>query len=113
MGAHSLCWFCHVAAHIVIVAYNDQDMQILLHKLHEWSTRWRVLINTEKSKVTGRRKRSGEHFLELTEKYKYLSVIFTEKIDFTLNAENLARGAGRALQSVLLFPNCKHLRNLV
>ena len=96
---------------IVMVAYNEQDMQILLDKLHDWSKRWRVLINTEKSKVmhfrTGRRKRSefqfqiGDNILELTEKYKYLGVTFTEKHDFTLNAENLARGGGRVLGSVI------------
>ena len=95
---------------IVMVAYNERDMQLLLDKLHGWCKRWRVLINTEKSKVMhfrrGRRKRSefqfrvGDNILELTERYKYLGVIFTEKNDFTLNTENLARGAGRALGSV-------------
>ena len=96
---------------IVMVAYNERDMQILLDKLHDWCKRWKVLINTEKSKTmhfrSGRRKRSefqfriGDNVLEYTEKYKYLGVIFTEKNDFTLNAENLARGAGRALGSVI------------
>ena len=56
---------------------------------------------------TGRRKRTefqfkvGDNILEITEKYKYLGVIFTEKNDFTLNAENLARGGGRALGSII------------
>ena len=55
----------------------------------------------------GRRKRSklqfrvGDNILEFTERYKYLGVIFTEKNDFALNTENLARGAGRALGSVI------------
>ena len=96
---------------IVMVAYNGQDMQTILNKLHDWCKRWRVLINTEKSKVMhfrrGRRKRTefqfkvGDNILEITEKYKYLGVIFTEKNDFTLNAENLARGGGRALGSII------------
>ena len=96
---------------IVMVARNEQEMQILLDKLHDWCRRWRVLINTDKSKVmhfrTGRRERTefqfkiGSNILELTEKYKYLGVIFTEKNDFTLNAENLARGGGRALGSII------------
>ena len=93
---------------IVLVAYNEQDMQTLLDKVHDWCKRWRVLINTEQSKVihfrTGRRKRTeyqfkiGNNTLDITDIYKYLGVIFTEKNDFTLNAENLARGGGRALE---------------
>ena len=92
---------------IVLVAHNEQEMQTLLDKLHDWCKHWRVLINTDKSKVMhfriGRRKRLefqfkiGNNILELTEKYKYLGTIFTEKNNFTLNAENLARGGGRAL----------------
>ena len=99
---------------IVTVVYNEQDMQILLDKLHDWCKHWRVLINTGKSKVmhfrTSRRKRSefqfhiGDNILELIEKYKYLGAMFTEKNDFTLNAENLARGGGRALGSVIVNP---------
>ena len=96
---------------IVLVAHNEQEMQTLLDKLHDWCKRWRVLIDTDKSKVMhfriGRRKRSefqfkiGNNILELTEKYKYLGTIFTEKNDFTLNAENLARGGGRALGYII------------
>ena len=96
---------------IVLVAYNEQDMQTLLDKVHDWCKRWRVLINTEQSKVihfrTSRRKRTeyqfkiGNNTLDITDIYKYLGVIFTEKNDFTLNAENLARGGGRALESVI------------
>ena len=96
---------------IVLVAHNEQEMQTLLNKLHDWCKRWRVLINTDKSKVmhfrTGRRKRTEfqfkerNNFLELTEKYKNLGTIFTEKNDFTSNAENLARGGGRALGCII------------
>ena len=43
----------------------------------------------------------GSNILELTEKYKYHGVILTEKNNFTLNAENLARGGGRALGSII------------
>ena len=74
---------------IVVVAYNEQDMQVLLDKLHEWCKRWRVLINREKTKAMhfrrGRRERSefqfriGDNILEYTDHYKYLGVIFTKK----------------------------------
>ena len=58
-------------------------------------------IITDKSKVVqyrkGRRKRTefvfkvGDIVLEVTEKYKYLGVMFSEKGDFNLNATNLAK----------------------
>ena len=74
-------------------------MQYLLDKLHGWCKRWRVLINTDKSKLMhfrkGKRKQSvyqftiGNKTLEFTNSYKYLCVIFTDKLNFNLNAENL------------------------
>ena len=74
---------------IVLISKSEHDMQLLLDTLHDWCKRWRVLINTDKSKVVhfrkGRRHRTdfefkiGNNVLELTEKYKYYGVIFTEK----------------------------------
>ena len=49
----------------------------------------------------------GDNVLEVTEKYKYLGVVFSEKGDFNLNATNLAKGGGRALGSIIT-----KLRNL-
>ena len=76
-----------------LVSLTEQDMQQLLDTLHDWCKRWRVLINTDKSKVVhfrrGRRQRTefvfkvGDNVLELTEKYKYLGVIFSEKGDYS------------------------------
>ena len=102
---------------IALVSLTEEDMQQLLDTLHDWCKRWRVLINTDKSKVVhfrrGRRQRTefvfkvGDNILEVTEKYKYLGVIFSEKGDFSLNATNLAKGGGRALGSIIT-----KLRNL-
>ena len=47
---------------IALVSLTEQDMQQLLDTLHDWCKRWRVLINTDKSKVLhfrrGRRQRT-------------------------------------------------------
>ena len=51
--------------------------------------------------------KAGNNVLELTEKYKYLDVIFTQKGNFNLNAENLAKVGGRMLGSII-----SKLRNL-
>jgi hypothetical protein len=39
--------------------------------------------------------------LQITDKYKYLGVIFSEKKDYTLDAENLAAADGRALGIII------------
>ena len=77
MGEEKLSMLLY-ADDIVLVAHNEQEMPTLLDKLHDWCKRWRVLINTDKSKVmhfrTGSRKRSefqfkiGNNILELTKK---------------------------------------------
>ena len=96
---------------IVRLANNESDMQTLLNTLHTWCQRWRMLINTEKSKVVhfrqGRRDRSefqfnvGNNELETVSTYKYFGVIFNEKCTFLNNAENLAKAGGRALGSII------------
>ncbi|VDI32657.1 Hypothetical predicted protein, partial [Mytilus galloprovincialis] len=73
---------------IVLVSPNENDMQAMLNKVHDWCKRWRVLINTEKSKVVhfrqSRIKRSeykfkiGGNSLQTVDKYKYLGVMFHE-----------------------------------
>lgn len=96
---------------IVMFATNENDMQLMLNTLHNWCKKWRVLINTDKSKVvhfrSGRRPRTsfqfkiGDNMLQITEQYKYLGVIFHEKKTFESNADNLAKAGGRALGALI------------
>ena len=41
---------------IALVANSEEDLQTMLNTLHEWCRRWRVLINTNKSKCVHFRK---------------------------------------------------------
>ncbi|VDI61569.1 Hypothetical predicted protein, partial [Mytilus galloprovincialis] len=85
---------------IVLLASSETDMQCMLDKVHEWCKRWRVLINTEKSKVMhfrpSRSKRSnfqfkiGDNLLQITDTYKYLGVTFHDLKDFKDNANRLS-----------------------
>lgn len=96
---------------IVLVANTEDKLQAMLNVLHEWCKRWRVLINTNKSKCMhfrkGRTQQSkhvfkiGQNSMETVETYKYLGVTFHEKNDFTQNAESLSKGAGRALGVII------------
>ena len=96
---------------IALVAENEANLQSMLNKLHDWCKKWRVLINTDKSKcVHFRRSRQtrsefdfkiGLNSLETVDRYKYLGVIFHEKMDFSHHADALAKGAGRALGGII------------
>ena len=96
---------------ICFLAKSEADLQAMLDTLHNWCKKWRVLINTEKSKAVhfrkGRRKRTefnfkiGQNIIELVETYKYLGVIFHEKSEFSQTVDTLATGGGRALGGII------------
>ena len=96
---------------IALLAKSEDDLQLLLNKLGDWCKRWRVLINTNKSKCVHFRKSKckqtdynfmiGRNKLEVVDQYKYLGVIFTFNGNFTTTAEALSKGAGRALGKII------------
>ncbi|XP_048743557.2 uncharacterized protein LOC125656974 [Ostrea edulis] len=96
---------------IALIAKTPEELQCMLQKLHNWCRRWRVLINTEKSKCMHFRKTRtkgtafeftiGTNTLEIVDSYKYLGIIFTYTGNFTKNAENLAKAGGRALGKII------------
>ena len=101
---------------IALVAENEVNLQALLDKLHDWCKKWRVLINTDKSKCVhfrrSKQRRSnfefkiGSNSLETVDRYKYLGVIFHDKLDFTYHADALAKRAGRALEFIIGKIHC-------
>ncbi|XP_060563130.1 uncharacterized protein LOC132722622 [Ruditapes philippinarum] len=104
---------------IVCIAKTEEDLQRILDTLRDWCRRWRVLINTEKSKCVHFRRgraactdfsfRIGENVLELVDSYKYLGVTFHCKGDFSSNADILAKSAGRALgKTIAKVRDLKH-----
>ena len=103
-------------ADIALVAENEANLQAMLDKLHDWCKKWRVLINTDKSKCVhfrrSKQRRSnfefkiGSNRLETVDRFKYLGVIFHEKLDFTYHADALAKGAGRALGAIIGNNHC-------
>lgn len=96
---------------IAMIAKSEAELQRMLDKLHQWCKRWRVLINTNKSKCVhfrkGKIKRSncnftiGSNALETVDHYKYLGVTFHYNSCFNSNAELLAKSGGRALGQII------------
>ena len=96
---------------IVIMAENENNLQIMLDYIKEWCRKWRMVVNEDKTKVMHfRNSRSqtteyvfkyGEEKLEIVRQYKYLGVILDEFLKFEETANTLAGAGGRALGSII------------
>ena len=92
---------------IVILSDDDIRLQTLLNSLNSWCIRWGLVINVEKSKIVHFRSPSitrsdfnfqcGNANIETVCRYKYLGVILTEHLDFTIMTKTVAQSASRAL----------------
>ena len=96
---------------IALIASSDNDLQRMLDILWGWCRRWRVLINTSKSKCIHfrpfRHRRTefqfkiGQSALETVDTYKYLGVFFHEHLDYSTHCDAISKGASRALGSII------------
>ena len=96
---------------IVMLAHSEADLQVMLDYVNDWSKKWRVLVNVNKTKIVHFRKtrvpqsnvifKLGNDNLEYVKEYKYLGVILTEHLDFSKTAEILSEAAGRALGAII------------
>ncbi len=110
VGETNVCVLAY-ADDLVLCADSEKDLQELLDILFQWCYKWRLAINTEKTKVMHFRSKpknvSNFTFtvngspLEIVSDYKYLGILFNEHLDFTGTAELLANSAGRALGAVI------------
>ena len=76
----------------VIIQFITCPFLFPIHLLYQWCKKWRVIINTNKSKIVYFRRRRtqrtnyafkvGNNVLETVNQYRYLGVIFEEHNDF-------------------------------
>ena len=96
---------------IVLIAANEDDLQLLLKKLNSWCSKWRLEVNMLKTNVMHVRKaqakRSDYSFLfegrrvEYCERYKYLGITINEHLNFTQSVQDLCASAERALSGII------------
>ncbi len=98
---------------IVLLAENESDLQKLINIVHKWSTKWRFIINPEKSQIVHYRNapklrtqyafklNDNGPILEVVDSYKYLGVYLDEYLTFSKTTEILSTAAGRALGSMI------------
>ena len=92
---------------IVLLSNTAGDLQKLLTALGQWCERWGLLVNPSKTKIMqfrpkGKRKcnvlfKCGTSVIGMTDKYKYLGLWFSEDLDLSFMAEQVAASAHRAL----------------
>ena len=107
---------------IVLLAENAEDLQRLIYLVHKWSTKWRFIINPEKSQIVHYRNapkaqtkfifktHENGSILKVVDSYKYLGVYLDEYLTFSHTTRVLGTAAGRALGNMiwvtLLIANC-------
>ena len=96
---------------MVLLAKNEDDLQMMLNKMYEWCNNWRLKLNEEKTKIVhfrkNRQKQSeyqfkyGNHDLSIVSEYKYLGVILDQHLSFESCSKTLAESGGRALGAII------------
>ena len=85
----------------------EAKLQAMLKCLNDWCKQWGLVINSEKSKIVHFRPCSksrsdiefqcGDDVIETVNQYKYLGVIISEHLDFSLMSKVVSQSASRAL----------------
>ena len=104
-------YFLLYADDIVLMAQSAADLQKMINALHEWTVKWHLSVNTEKTQVMHIRKHQtqrtdyafqfGGSFLRVTESYRYLGLDINEYINFSHCASVLHDAASRALGALV------------
>jgi hypothetical protein len=102
---------------IVLIAENENDLQLLLHILNTRCKHKALNVNFEKTKIVHFRNPSvprtneifllGEKQLGVVSKYQYLGLLLTEFLHYNEMAKAVARLAGGAL-SLLIVKSRAH-----
>ena len=97
---------------IVLIAENENDLQLLLDILNTWCKHKALIIIFEKTKIVHFRNPfvpptneiflMGEKQLRCVSKYQYLGLLLTEFLDYNEMAKAVARSAGRALRLLIV-----------
>ena len=102
---------------IVLIAENENDLQLLIDILNTWCKHKALNVSFEKTKIVHFRNPSvpptndifllGEKQLGVVSKYQYHGLLLTEFLDYNEMAKAVTRSAGRAL-SLLIVKSKAH-----
>ena len=96
---------------IALISDSEIKLQGMLDYVNNWSYKWRISLNVQKSAVVHFRKtrktqtdfefKVGNDILQIVDKYVYLGIVFDKHLNFKECAETLCCSAGRALGKII------------
>ena len=96
---------------VVLLSDTETNLQIMLNYVSEWTVKWRLSVNYDKSKIMHVRNKHtmltncdvtlDNTVIEKVNSYKYLGVHLNENVDFSSSTHILAEAAGRALGGII------------
>ena len=97
---------------IVLMAENENDLQVLLNVLSKWCATNCLNVNLDKSKIVHFRNPSvkltsniftfNDNVVQIVSSYQYLGLLLTEFLDYNEMAKVVARSASRALSLLIV-----------
>ncbi len=110
IDGHNICILLY-ANDIVLLSDTKERLQKRLDKVYQWSLKWRIKCNANKSNILHVRQflitrtnfnfKLGNIVLPMVTQYKYLGIVITEFIDYNVVAQILADAANTALSSLI------------
>lgn len=95
---------------IALLASDEQALQHQLDVVNVWCKRWRVTLNSSKTKILHFRNKSveisefqftcGDLALDYDNKYRYLGLTFNEFMDYKSTVKEITKAARRALSAL-------------
>ena len=96
---------------IVLLAENEEDLQSLIEHVHKWCNKWKMFVNSDKTKVVHFRSSRkpvtlfkfsyGDMDLEIVKTYNYLGVNFDENLNFRDCIKARSDAASRAFGGIV------------
>ena len=95
---------------LVLISEDERDLQVMINILQKWCLKWKMKINSDKSKVVHFRSTNkeetqytfklGNDVIDIVDKYKYLGIVLHYSLNFEMSSSILAKSGGRALGSI-------------
>ena len=96
---------------LALLSDNMGNLQQMMDIVKNWCFKWRMSINTSKTKIVHYRKKSvdrstfvlkmGNTVVNYCSEYKYLGCVLNEFLDYNVTSDILAKAASRALGSIV------------
>ena len=102
----------------IIIAENDEDLQVALNGLSEYCQKWCLKVNTAKTKIIvfarGKVRKypkfqSGSNEIEVVEQYVYLGILFNYNGSFKMAIDKQITQARKTMCAVIEKAKVLHL----